>query len=566
MFSPVRFCDRPVYTYVTTQEGVNECAREIRRSKYIAIDTETTGLRPYHGDRVRLISVSCCTGRTWVLDCFSVDPRKCLRSLRNKKVVAHNWAFDANFLHQYGWRFESCKLRDTFILGFLLHCGSGKNAKLGYLLHRYLGLDLDKSFQKSDWSVPSLSIDQIDYAARDTKHLLDLYFVLAQRCFQAKLKRIVALEHHVLRSVLWMMRTGVQIDVPLWVELYEQARRKRKDADHAMRALVSSRLYGAAWNWRKKADIQSALFRLGVSVQSTSKKKMALALDGISGPAEEFIRLLLSWRRSDQVVKSFGSKWLTALTRSQTVHAQPQQCLPATGRFSYSNPNLQQIPKGPHRNCFVARHGYSFVKADYSTLELRMMAHTADDKVMTLAFQQGADLHKQTAKDILKVPNPTDQDRFLAKAINFGLIFGIGPTTFRENLAANWGIVLPLSECTKYRDRFFEKYAEIDAHLNRAKLQDAPSWRSPWGRRRLGMGPVFNPKFGYMQNQFTKWANTPIQGASADGNKQALALIYRRRKQIPGLRLLMTVHDEIVLEVPSVWAFVTADWLKKIMI
>lgn len=564
MFTRAELCDRPVYTYVTEQEGVNECAREIRRSKYIAIDTETTGLRPYHGDRVRLLSVSCDTGRTWVLDCFSVDPRKCIRSLAGKKVVAHNWAFDANFLSQYGWKFERTKLRDTHILGFLLHCGSGRKSNLGYLLQRYLGLNVDKSFQKSDWS-GTLSAEQLDYAARDTKHLLDLYFILLKKCAQARLKKIVALEHHVLRSVLWMMRTGVQVDTKLWIELYEQARVKRKDTDHAMRALVSTRRYGAAWNWRKATDIKSALFRLGVSVQSTSKKKMALALDGVSGPAEEFIRLLLAWRRADQVVKSFGPKWLTSIDQHSKVHAQPQQCLPETGRFSYSSPNLQQIVKGAHRYCFHDGYGRTIVKADYSTLELRMIAHIANDENMIEAFVNNEDLHIKTAQRVLGVAEPSKNDRTLAKALNFGMVYGAGPETIREQLAANWGIVLTLDQCADYRKQFFATYRGVAAYLERAKKNSDYSWRSPWGRRRLGMGQVYNEKTRRVQNQFNRWANTPVQGTSADGAKKALADVYKYRKQIPGLKCLMFIHDELVVSVPTVWAPIAGPWLKAIM-
>lgn len=565
MFTPPIAENRPAYSLITTNHQLEEVIREVKKSKFIAIDTETSGLRPYHGQRIRLISLSTSTGRDYVIDCFQCNPGKLVRThLKKKRIIAHNWAFDANFLSQYGFRFERSKLRDTFILAFLLHCGSKRPAKLDYCLSHYVGVEVDKQYQKSNWS-GKLSQEQLDYAASDTKYLIDLYLILFHKIKKAGLGKIAALEHRVLRAVLWMQRSGTLVDSAQWLKIYEQAKKDRAHEDEAMRAMVPARSYGAKFNWRKTADIKSALLRLGHRARSTAKKKLALELVQLSGTPKDFIEALLRWRRADQIIKAFGPKWLQAVTSSGRVHANPQQCLPQTGRFSYSSPNLQQIPGGRHRKCFLARPGYSIIKADYSGIELRMMAWVSRDPIMIEAFQNGADLHRLTAQNVMGVAEPTKDERKFAKILNFGLLYGCGAETLQEQLAT-WGIIMTLEQCAMYKHKFFTAYRGIAAYLEAAKKKQDYAWRSPWGRRRLGMGPEFNKKTGRMQNQFNKNCNTPIQGTSADGMKQAIADVWKYRRQIPGVKMLMVVHDEIVLECPTPLAFQCSTWLRTIMI
>jgi DNA polymerase I-like protein with 3'-5' exonuclease and polymerase domains len=195
-----------------------------------------------------------------------------------------------------------------------------------------------------------------------------------------------------------------------------------------------------------------------------------------------------------------------------------------------------------------------------------MMAHIAQDQEMIQAFMDNIDLHIKTAQSVLGIADPTKNDRTLAKALNFGLIYGCGPDTLREQLACNWGIILTVDECARYKRKFFNTYWGIEAYLEQCKKKEDYAWRSVMGRRRLGMGKVYNEKTRRMQNQFNRWSNTPVQGNSADGAKIALATVYKRRKEIPGMRLLLMCHDELVLSVPKPLAFQAGPWLQKIMV
>jgi len=556
------------FTYVSAgnESALRDCRRAIRRSHIVAIDTETTGCSivgtttllgiPY-GTKCRILSVSTDDG-TWVIDCFAIDPSMVVRALHGRKIIAHNWAYDAQFLCQYGFDTKKAKLRDTVILSFLLHCGTKKKNSLGYVMQKYLKIGMDKSFQKSDWS-GTLSHEQLLYAASDTSYLVELYHVLWLRICRAGLKKTAALEHKVLYGVLEMQRNGVRVDPALWLEIYRQSKERKIDLDRELKEMVKPRTFGGPWNWRKVADIKAACIRLNIQLPvnpktgkiQTGKAQLALVDD-------VFIRLILEWRKCDQIVKTFGPKWLGFISKTDgKVHAGFMQCQPETGRFSCNKPNLQQIPRGKHRHCFLADPGKVIVKADYSGIELRMMAKVADDKNLKKAFAEGLDPHTETAKNVLGKSDPTGEDRTLSKALNFGLLYGCGADKLRLQLAANWGMILPLEKTEEMHKKFFNTYKGIKKFHEQKQRDTSTYYRTPWGRRRLGL-------VDGATSAFPKKVNTPIQSTSADGMKAAVALMIQRKHQMP-VELLMVVHDEFVVQCPKQNATEVAVWLENIM-
>lgn len=553
--------DRTNFTLVTTASELSSVQTALRSEALLALDTETTGLRPFHDSRLRLLSLCVDGVRPWVIDCFKVDPRPLLASLRRKVIVAHNWAFDAPFLAPHGFDFAANSLRDTFIASFLLTCGYGSSNSLGKVLYDNLGIEVDKTLQKSDWS-GELTPEQLAYAAADTTHLLPLHRSLRERIQTDGLTKVWHLEHIVLKAVLWMRMTGIKVDHNKWVTLYNAAIAKRTRLTGELNKMVPPRQFSKApWNWRKPWDIKQAAGRMGVDLPSTTKAAMALHADN------DFVQNILEWRRCDQILKSFGPAWFRHEGTCGSVHAEFRQCLPMTGRFSCTEPNMQQIPRGGHRKCFVAPIGHSIVKADYSTLELRLMAKIAKEKNMAKAFLQGVDLHMQTAQNVLGKESPTKADRSLAKALNFGLIYGCGPKALREQLAANWGIVLPLVKAAAMRTAFFKAYPDLKRYHAKMKGPGEPVSKTPWGRVRHGMGPVMKEsKWGKkLSEQFTKKCNTLVQSTAADGMKKAVASVWMKRKSFD-FNMLLVVHDEIVLVCPTPIANDVAEWLKGIMI
>ena len=551
------------FTLVTNHSQLMSVQSVLQGVDLLALDTETTGLKPFHTSRMRLLSLCVDGENPWVIDCDQVDPSSLIQSLRRKVIVAHNWAFDAPFLIQYGFDFAANSLRDTFIGSFLLNCGFGVSNSLGSVLYDRMGIEVDKVLQKSDWS-GELSLAQLEYAAKDTAVLLDLHRILYREIAKNNLRTIWRLEHKVLKATIWMRLNGVNVDKNKWISLYNAAVKRRTRLNSELQEMVPPRTFiNTPWNWRKHWDIKAAASRIGLTLKSTSKDELCMHTDN------DFVSKIMEWRKADQIIKTFGPEWLEHIGADAKVHAEFMQCRPETGRFSCNSPNLQQIPRGSHRKAFVAPVGFSIVKADYSAIELRMIAWVAKETNMQEAFRNGVDLHTKTAKDVLGKDRPTKEDRTLAKALNFGLIYGCGAKTLRTTLAKNWGILLPLEDLQEMRKQFFQTYPGLKRYHAKMKQPGKLIFRTKWGRTRGGMGPKLKrDRWGNWkwQEQFTKKCNTPIQSNSADGMKKALSEVWSKRNDWPEMTMLMPVHDEIVLMCPTVQADSVAEWLKTIMV
>ncbi len=221
-----------------------------------------------------------------------------------------------------------------------------------------------------------------------------------------------------------------------------------------------------------------------------------------------------------------------------------------------SNPNLQNLPPEVRKHV-RAPEGRVLVKADYSQIELRIAAKISGDERMLEAYERGEDLHSITAKGITSREEISKDERKLAKAVNFGLLYGQGAEGLRNYARNSYGVEMNLMEAKCYRRRFFETYPGIKAWHDR-ELQKWQSGntetRTLTGRRRTGV------------LRFTERLNSPVQGTGADGLKLALALLYERRDECPGTVPILAVHDEIVLECDEADVEKVKGWLKEAMI
>jgi DNA polymerase I len=246
---------------------------------------------------------------------------------------------------------------------------------------------------------------------------------------------------------------------------------------------------------------------------------------------------------------------LPALVNPRTgrLHTSFDQAVAATGRISSSGPNLQNIPIRSEigkkiRHAFVADPGFQMVSADYSQIELRVLAHFSQDPAFLDAFRAGVDIHRRTAAEVFGVAEGavSDEQRRIAKAINFGLVFGQGDFGLAQVLH------IPRAEAHKYIDSYFKRYASVRAHMD-AMIADA--------RRTLSVSTLLGrtralPEIGSKRPQERNYAeriarNTPIQGSAADILKLAMLRVARGLSRFPNVRLLLTVHDELVFEVPQ---------------
>ncbi len=222
------------------------------------------------------------------------------------------------------------------------------------------------------------------------------------------------------------------------------------------------------------------------------------------------------------------------------------------------HPNLQNIPRsGPLRSYIRAPEGRLFVIADYSQIELRIASKVSGDKEMLSAYTEGRDLHTLTAQNLTGREDISKDDRKLAKAVNFGLLYGMGAKGLQSYALRSYGVEMSLEEATLYRKRFFETYPGLRAWHERERR----SWyhgetesRTLTGRRRMDV------------MRLTDRLNAPVQGTGADGLKLALAFLWERRDECPGAVPVLVCHDEVVAECDADKAEEGKEWLEKLMI
>jgi len=530
---------------------------DLQGADLVALDLETTGLDP-RNDSIRLLSLAT-KDATYIVDCRSVDPPELFPILTETTVVAHNALFDLRFLSTLG--FEPGKVADTMILSQLLHAGSkveplkkGQTShSLDSVVERELGLELDKAHQRADWG-GTLTPEMVEYAAKDVEVLLPLYEALEAKIEEAGLTHVAGIEHRALPAVAWMSSARVPIDADGWKE---HARKTEADAARLkdeLNALAPEHPEGNGWNFGSPPQVRKAAKLLGVDLPDTRDETLALY-----AKEHDFISALRDYRKASKLASTYGAGWLeSGYHRDGRVYASWRQLRAATGRMACDHPNLQNIPRsGPLRSYIRAPEGRVFVVADYSQIELRIAAKISGDTQMLAAYAEGRDLHTLTARSLIGREDISKEDRKLAKAVNFGLLYGMGAKGLRSYALKSYGVQMGVEEAALYRRRFFQTYPGLKRwHDNERRIWQCgdTETRTLIGRRRTNV------------ERLTDRLNAPVQGTAADGLKLALTLLWGRRGECPGAVPVLVCHDEIVVECDAERAADAEAWLEKAMI
>jgi DNA polymerase I len=330
-------------------------------------------------------------------------------------------------------------------------------------------------------------------------------------------------------------------------------------------------LAGGVFNIASPKQLAEVLFtKLGLPIVKKTKTGVSTDADVL----EELAALhpmpakILEYRTLTKLVGTYIDA-LPALVNPRTgrLHTTFQQAVAATGRLSSSDPNLQNIPIRSEigrkiRHAFVADPGYQIVSADYSQIELRVLAHFCEDPAFLDAFRTGADIHRRTAAEVFGVAEATvsDEQRRIAKAINFGLVFG------QTDFGLAQVLRIPRAQAHEYIQSYFQRYARVRSHMDAmiAEARRTQVVSTLLGRTRAL--PEINAKRPQERNYAERIArNTPIQGSAADILKLAMLRVARGLPKFPQVRLLLTVHDELVFEVPSSEVEVFCPWVKAEM-
>jgi DNA polymerase-1 len=420
--------------------------------------------------------------------------------------------------------------------------------KLVDVARRELGVELEKEHQTSDWGA-DLTQEQLSYAARDTEVLLPLLETFEPRIEDAGLERAMEIEHRALPALTWMSNPGVPFDEKGWEERLQEIEAEKVRLAEKLDGLAPVHPDGGAWNWGSWQQILKAFGLLGIILPDTKEETLSRCDHPLA-------KTLLEYRKASKLVSTYGYKLLEKVVDGR-IHGSWWQIGAGTGRMACSFPNLQNLP--PEVRRYVrAPDGGVLVKADYSQVELRIAAKISRDKRMLEAFEKGEDVHEITARSLTGREEVKKEERKLAKAVNFGLLYGMSPNGLRNYARASYGVEMTREEASRYWQGFFETYPGLktwhDREYRQLKKYGSSETRTLAGRRRTGV------------TKFTERLNSPVQGTGADGLKLALALLYERRYECPGAVPILAVHDEIVVECAEKDAEEVEVWLEKAMV
>lgn len=561
--------ENPIFVHVTTENQINEAFEDLEKQQVVGVDIEGTSLDPY--DSILLTVQIGTPEKSYIFDARELRLGEIPRFkefLENPKIVKilHNGKFDYKHIKQ-NLRIDVCNIYDTMLTEALLNAGLRNSYySLKDLAVKYTGIDLKKSVRESfEYMTAStrLNESQLRYGAVDTLILFPIFEEQFKKLKKEQLVDVAKLEFATTRVVGDMELRGVYIDVKRWRDLINDLGEKRnelaKKFQQDIRPLFKSNSIDLFGNIGDSININSQ-----VQLMDLFNNKMGLNLpstgDGILELCDNpVVKILREYRGYEKLVSAFGENLLSKINpKTKRIHPEFNQLGAATGRFSCNNPNFQQIPRqsenAPFRSCFNPANGYKLVTTDYSTFEMRIMAELSEDTSLIDAFKRGVDVHSHTAALMFGLELTDDfakthpDERFAAKSINFGLMYGRGPSS----LAGQLGISPERGR--EYLEKYFRSYPGVKKYLDKmAKEAVKKGWSTtPAGRKRWYVqpdrtDPEYTRKISHIERQAK---NHPIQGTNADAIKYALVFLTEKIKEKGfDASIILTVHDEIVCEV-----------------
>lgn len=564
--------DRSQYQTILDQQTFAAWLDKLKAADVFAFDTETDSLDYMVAN---LVGVSFATqegeaayvpvahdyldapqqlDRDWVLQ--QLTP---ILEDENQAKVGQNLKYDASVLARYGIEMKGIK-HDTMLASYVYNSVGGKHdmdsLALRFLQHSCISFEQIAGKGKKQLTFNQIELDEAaPYAAEDADVTLRLHHRLMENIEQdEKLKAVYEnIEMPLVPVLSRIERTGVLIDD---MKLAAQSQEIAKRLDE-----LEQKAYEVAeqeFNMNSPKQLQAILFeKMGLPVvkktpsgtPSTNEEVLQeLALD------YPLPKLILEYRGLAKLKSTYTDK-LPKMINPETgrVHTSYHQAVTATGRLSSTDPNLQNIPirneEGRRiRQAFVAPHGFKIMAVDYSQIELRIMAHLSGDKALLEAFQQGKDIHAATAAEIIGVDidQVTSEQRRRAKAVNFGLIYGMSAFGLAKQLG------IPRGEAQQYMDTYFERYPGVMQYMEdtRSAAAELGYVETIFGRR-LHL-PEIKSRNGMRRKAAERAAiNAPMQGTAADIIKKAMLLVdqWIQQEGDGRVKLLMQVHDELVFEV-----------------
>ncbi len=575
------------YETILDEKGLKNWISKINKSKAFAIDTETDSVETVSANLIGIsLSVTENEG-CYIPIAHSYDGCPKQLSMDNvvknlgpaieknqDKVVGQNLKFDIPILARHGIKITKF-LADTMLMSYVLNSTATRHG-MDRLADYYLNYTTTKYTDVTGTASKQISFSEVkldvasDYAAEDADITLRLYNVLAsmlkEKSVQEKLLKEI--EYPLVHVLSRVEQNGAKID-------------KKKLADHSKELGkkiddLSSQAYKIAeeeFNLDSPKQLLEILYeKQGLPVlKKTPKGQPSTNEDTLKRLSEEYElpKIILQYRTLAKLKSTYTDSLINIENPiTQRIHTSYQQAVTSTGRLSSTEPNLQNIPiktaEGRRiREAFIPEKGNVLISADYSQIELRIMAHLSKDKNLTYAFNNDIDVHSSTAAEVfgVAIDDVSQDQRRSAKAINFGLMYGMSAFGLTRQLG------IPRGEAQEYLDTYFARYTGVRDYMDNIKAQaKEDKYVETIMGRRLYLNEI-NAANGLRRQAAERAAiNAPLQGSAADIIKKAMLDIDELLlNEMPDVKMIMQVHDELVFECPKDNADTVMEKMKDTM-
>ncbi len=559
------------YEVIFTEQDLEKWISSLEGASLVAFDTETTSLEYMNAELVG-ISLSVSPGHAAYiplahdyqgapvqlpLDRVLDKLKPALTSTRIKKL-GHNLKYDMNVLGNYD--IELAGIQHDSMLESYVYDSTASRHDMDSLSLKYLDHETIHYEDVAGKGAKQVGFNQVDietagtYAAEDADITLKLHNELwpKLREHQSLVDLYENIEIPLITVLSHIERSGVLIDADRLVAQSTDLKSRMEKIE-----INAHEVAGEVFNISSPKQIQSVLFeKMGLPVISKTPKGQPSTAESVLQELaieHELPALILEHRMLSKLKSTYTDK-LPRLINEKTgrVHTSYHQAVASTGRLSSADPNLQNIPIKTEegrkiRQSFIAPPGFAIVAADYSQIELRIMAHLSQDQALLDAFANNEDVHRATASDIFECPREevTQDQRRAAKAINFGLMYGMSPFGLSRQLGVD------VATAKEYVDLYFSKYTAVKAFMDKIKEQAKSDGyvETVFGRR------LYLPEINSLNATRRQYAertaiNAPMQGTAADIIKRAMVEIDRKIVcKHPEVRMIMQVHDELVFEI-----------------
>ncbi len=555
-----RYANKHNYQLIDEEKELEMLIELLSKQKEVGLDTETTTINPHEAE---LVGIGFCyePGEAWYVPMNGVlGEKKALSLLKpfleQGNFYGHNLKYDFHVLNNLGIQLKHIVF-DTILASYLLEAQSKKHNLDELALEKFKRVKIPIESLigkgKSEISMRDVPIEKVkDYCCEDIDYTTRLKELFQEALEEKKLERLFYdVELPLLPILAKMEERGIYLDVDQLKSLGDEL---AIDLEKARQKIF--REAGEEFNLNSPKQLGEVLFeKMGIKAPG---KKGSTAADVLEALAEEHpvAKHILDYR----TLEKLRSTYIEALPKSVNsetgrIHCTFNQSVTATGRLSCQDPNLQNIPIRSKegiaiRACFKPqKKGWSFIGADYSQIELRILAHFSEDEELVRAFQGGRDIHTHTASLVFGVPEKevTAEMRDAAKAVNFGIVYGQGPFGLSQQLH------ISQREASEFIKKYFERYPRVSDYLEWCKEQARKTGVAKTLTGRQRPIPEITNKNPMIRAAAERLAvNTPLQGTAADLIKMAMIEIDKDilEKNLEG-QMILQIHDELIFEVPE---------------